>query len=105
MAVRVHRVTSVLLWQTDNGNHLVFYFRALFYRWIVDLFLIPSMDRQADFRYRSGDVDYNITWVLLTFLGLLGIIGLYGQVVYGDHLSVIRGYLRVGLSLRPVDLE
>lgn len=41
--------------------------------WIIDLFLIPSMDRLADFRYRKGDLDYTITWILLTFLGLLGI--------------------------------
>lgn len=41
--------------------------------WIIDLFLIPSMDRQADFRYRSGDLDYTAAWILLTFLGLFGI--------------------------------
>ena len=41
--------------------------------WIIDLFLIPSMDRKADFRYRSGNLDYTIAWILLTFLGLLGI--------------------------------
>jgi TM2 domain-containing membrane protein YozV len=41
--------------------------------WIIDLFLIPSMDRLADFRYQSGELDYTITWILLTFLGLFGI--------------------------------
>ncbi|MGD8837218.1 MAG: TM2 domain-containing protein [Desulfobacteraceae bacterium] len=41
--------------------------------WIIDLFLIPSMDRVADFRYRSGHTDYTVAWVLLTFLGLFGI--------------------------------
>jgi TM2 domain-containing membrane protein YozV len=41
--------------------------------WIIDLFLIPSMDRLADFRYQSGKLDYTITWILLTFLGLFGI--------------------------------
>jgi len=41
--------------------------------WIIDFFLIPSMDRQADFRYQKGDLDYTITWILLTFLGLFGI--------------------------------
>ena len=41
--------------------------------WIIDLFLIPSMDRLVDFRYREGDLDYTITWILLTFLGLFGI--------------------------------
>ena len=41
--------------------------------WIVDLFLIPSMDREADIKYVSGPIDYNITWILLTFGGVLGL--------------------------------
>jgi TM2 domain-containing membrane protein YozV len=41
--------------------------------WIIDLFLIPSMDRQADLKYRSGRLNYTAAWVLLTFLGLFGI--------------------------------
>lgn len=40
--------------------------------WLFDLFLIPSMDREADLRYQRGSYDYTITWVLLTFLGFLG---------------------------------
>lgn len=41
--------------------------------WIVDLFLIPSMDRAADRKYVPGPIDYSIAWILLTFLGWLGI--------------------------------
>lgn len=41
--------------------------------WLIDLFLIPSMARSADLRFVEGPIDYNIAWVLLTFLGLLGI--------------------------------
>ena len=40
--------------------------------WIVDLFLIPSLDRSADRRYRAGRLDYTIAWILLTFLGVFG---------------------------------
>lgn len=40
--------------------------------WIVDLFLIPSMDREADLKFTQGPKDYNIAWILLTFLGPLG---------------------------------
>lgn len=40
--------------------------------WLVDLFLIPSMDEQADLKYKSGEYDYNLTWILLTFLGVFG---------------------------------
>ena len=41
--------------------------------WIIDLFLIPSMDARADRRYVPGKLDYNIAWLLLVFLGYLGI--------------------------------
>jgi TM2 domain-containing membrane protein YozV len=52
--------------------------------WLVDLFLIPAMDREADLRFRSGRLDYSLAWVLLTFLGLLGIHRMYmGKWVTG----------------------
>ncbi len=41
--------------------------------WIVDLFLIPDMDRTADLKYFSGEKDYTISWILLTFLGFFGL--------------------------------
>jgi TM2 domain-containing membrane protein YozV len=41
--------------------------------WLIDLFLIPSMDRQADRRFRAGQLDYSLAWILLTFLGLFGV--------------------------------
>lgn len=41
--------------------------------WLVDLFLIPGMDREADYRFNSGPINYSIAWILLTFLGWLGI--------------------------------
>jgi len=44
----------------------------LFIGWIIDLFLIPSMDRQADFKYVQGNKDYTLTWLLLVFLGFFG---------------------------------
>lgn len=45
--------------------------------WLVDLFLIPGLHRQADLRFRPGTIDYNIAWVLLTFPGLFGIHRMY----------------------------
>lgn len=45
--------------------------------WLVDLFLIPSMDREADFRFVSGNLDYNLAWILLVFLGLFGVHRMY----------------------------
>ena len=41
--------------------------------WLIDLFLIPSLDRHADLAYRPGPVDYNVAWLLLTFLGFFGV--------------------------------
>lgn len=40
--------------------------------WLIDVFLIPSMDRKADRKYTQGKADYDVCWLLLTFLGLLG---------------------------------
>jgi TM2 domain-containing membrane protein YozV len=31
------------------------------------------MDREADLRFRAGRYDYNVAWILLTFLGMFGI--------------------------------
>ena len=56
-----------------SGTIWFFTFGLFLIGWIIDLFLIPSMDRLADFRYHSGELDYTITWILLTFLGLFGI--------------------------------
>lgn len=41
--------------------------------WLIDLVLIPGMDREADIRYRDGPYDYNIAWILLSFLGSFGV--------------------------------
>ena len=52
--------------------------------WLIDVFLIPSMDRSADRRYAVGRLDYNVAWILLTFLGLFGIHRFYmGKVLTG----------------------
>lgn len=65
--------------------------------WIVDFFLIPSMDRQADVRYRSGKLDYNVAWILLTFLGLFGIHRFYmGKWFTGIVYLLSGGILGIG---------
>ncbi len=45
--------------------------------WLIDLFLIPAMDRQADLRFVPGPIDYSVAWLLLTFLGLFGVHRMY----------------------------
>ena len=56
-----------------TGTIWFFTLGLFFIGWIIDLFLIPGMDRDADRKYQEGEVSYTITWVLLTFLGWLGI--------------------------------
>lgn len=66
--------------------------------WLIDLFLIPSMDREADNRYRSGDYDYTITWILLTFLGVFGIHRFYmGKWFTGLVYLLTGGLFTVGI--------
>ena len=55
-----------------------------FIGWIIDLFLIPSMNAQAERRYRAGPYDYTVAWLLLTFVGYLGVHRFYlGKWVTG----------------------
>jgi TM2 domain-containing membrane protein YozV len=59
------------------GTIYFFTFGLLGIGWIIDLFLIPSMDRQADLRFTAGPIDYSVAWLLLTFLGIFGIHRIY----------------------------
>jgi len=52
--------------------------------WLIDLFLIPSMDRAADRKYKTGPNDYTLAWLLLTFLGVFGLHRFYlGKILTG----------------------
>ncbi|HEY0975050.1 MAG TPA: TM2 domain-containing protein [Solimonas sp.] len=66
--------------------------------WIVDLFLIPSMDRAADRKYRSGPNDYSLAWILLTFLGIFGVHRFYqGKWLTGILYLCTGGLLLLGV--------
>jgi TM2 domain-containing membrane protein YozV len=41
--------------------------------WLIDLFLIPSMDRATDRKYTPGPNNYTLAWLCLTFLGVFGV--------------------------------
>jgi TM2 domain-containing membrane protein YozV len=60
-----------------SGTIYFFTLGLLFIGWIIDLFLIPGMNREADIRYHEGQIDYSLAWLLLAFLGLLGIHRMY----------------------------
>jgi TM2 domain-containing membrane protein YozV len=81
-----------------SGTIYLFTLGLLFIGWIVDLFLIPSMDRQADIRFKTGRIDYNLTWILLTFLGIFGIHRMYmGKWLTGILYLLTGGLLGLGI--------
>jgi TM2 domain-containing membrane protein YozV len=66
--------------------------------WLIDLFLIPSMARRADLRYVAGPIDYSVAWILLTFVGVLGIHRFYlGKWGTGILYLVTLGLFGIGL--------
>lgn len=78
-----------------TGTLWFFTLGLFFIGWIVDLFLIPSMDRAADRRFRTGRINFNLTWILLTFLGLFGAHRLY----MGKWITAIIYFFTGGLFL------
>ena len=70
-----------------------FTFGLLFVGWIIDLFLIPSMEREAERRFVPGPVNYNLTWILLTFLGLFGVHRFYMGKIFTGLLYLCTGGL------------
>ncbi len=66
--------------------------------WLVDLFLIPSMSRNAARRYTPGRYDYTAAWLLLTFLGFLGAHRFYlGKIGTGLLYLFTAGLLGIGI--------
>lgn len=78
-----------------TGTLWFFTLGLFFIGWIIDLFLIPSMDREADRRFRTGRVNFNLTWILLTFLGIFGAHRLY----MGKWITAIIYFFTGGLFL------
>ena len=75
------------LWFCTGGFFLI--------GWLIDVFLIPGMDRRADSRYAAGSIDYSIGWLLLTFLGFLGAHRFY----MGKWISALVYLLISGLAV------
>jgi len=92
------------------GAHRFYYGRPLtgtlyfctlglfFIGWFIDLFLIPGMSRDANIKFQPGPIDYNIAWILLTFLGLFGIHRFYqGKWISGILYLLTGGLFMVGI--------
>jgi TM2 domain-containing membrane protein YozV len=81
-----------------TGTLWFFTFGLLGVGWIIDLFLIPGMDRDADRRFKIGSVSYTLAWTLLTFLGVFGAHRLY----LGKWISAIIYFFTGGLFMLGV---
>ncbi len=77
---------SGTIWLCTGGLFLI--------GWLIDLFLIPIMDNQAERRFATGRYNYTVSWMLLTFLGTFGLHRLY--------LGKISGLIILGSSLMAV---
>lgn len=80
-----------------SGTIYFFTLGIFFIGWIVDLFLIPSMERQADIRFTPGPIDYTVAWILLVFLGLFGVHRMYmGKWLSGILYLITAGFFGIG---------
>jgi TM2 domain-containing membrane protein YozV len=84
------RPLTGILWFFTGGLFLI--------GWFIDLFLIPSMDREADRRFVTGPIEYSVAWLLLTFLGVFGMHRFY-QGKWGTGLLYLLtgGGLLIGI--------
>jgi len=66
--------------------------------WFIDLFLMPFLAGGAHHRYRDGETSYNVSWILLTFLGVFGVHRLYlGKILTALLYFFTGGLFGLGL--------
>jgi len=80
-----------------SGTLYFFTLGLLLIGWIIDLFLMPRLEASADRRYVSGEKNYTLAWVLLTFLGLFGVHRFYlGKIFTGILYLFTAGLFGIG---------
>ena len=105
------KILGYLLWIVGfTGSHRFYYGKPVtgtiwFFTlgllgigWLSDVFLIPSMDREADLRFNAGSTDYSVAWILLTFLGVFGVHRMYqGKWITGIIYLCTGGLFLLGV--------
>jgi TM2 domain-containing membrane protein YozV len=76
-----------------SGAIWFFTLGLLFVGWIIDLFLIPSMERETQNRFATGPTNYNLAWLLLIFLGIFGVHRFYMGKIFTGLLYLFTGGL------------
>lgn len=74
-----------------SGTIYFFTLGLFFIGWLVDLLLIPGLQQSADETFRMGPFDYNLAWILLTFLGFFGVHRFYQQKWLSGLLYLLTG--------------
>jgi len=105
-----HKTIGYILWIFGfTGSHRFYFgkslsgaiyfltFGLLGIGWLIDLFLIPSMERQAELKFTAGRIDYTVAWILLTFFGIFGVHRMYmGKWVTGILYLLTAGLIGCG---------
>lgn len=82
-----------------SGTLYLLTFGLLGIGWLVDFFLIPSMERKADLKYPDGPINYSWAWLMLTFLGLFGVHQFYiGRPLKGLIFLFTGGLFGLGIA-------
>jgi TM2 domain-containing membrane protein YozV len=81
-----------------TGVIWMFTLGLFFIGWIIDLFLIPSMEREAESRFAAGEISYDLCWIFLVFLGVFGIHRFYmGKIFTGLLYLCTLGLFFIGI--------
>ena len=60
-----------------SGTIYFFTFGIFGIGWFLDLFFMPTLARQASVEFQEGPLNYDIAWILLTYLGIFGVHRMY----------------------------
>jgi TM2 domain-containing membrane protein YozV len=76
-----------------TGTLWFFSFGLLGVGWLIDLFLMPGLERSAEARFARGPFDYTLAWILLAFFGIFGVHRFYLGKWFSGLLYLVSGGL------------